>query len=145
MLQNARKVPEHHTTSQTPSNALTVRYGSGSPGWYVPRYRSPRSLLIRLELSNISFVTTTSLSVQHYQKSTTQKWTLVHEKGLRDAKAFALVNPGSRLLSFSHRHRLSAFPSIVTSPSLFMEPKRGREREEMGVRVNVEVQGLDCC
>src|SRR5262249_10840888 len=56
-------------------NASTARYGNESHGWCAPRYRSQRTWPIISELSNISFVTTTSPSVQHYQNSTTQSST----------------------------------------------------------------------
>jgi hypothetical protein len=53
-------------------SASTAPYDSGSPGWCVPRFRSRRILPITSEPSSISFVTTTSPSVQHYQNSTTR-------------------------------------------------------------------------
>jgi IS1 family transposase len=52
------------------SNGSTARYGNGSRGWCMPRFRSLRSSAITLEPFAISFVTTTSPEVQHYQDST---------------------------------------------------------------------------
>ena len=53
------------------SNGLTARYGNASRGWYVRRYRSPKSSAITSGPSSISSVITTSPDVQHYQNSTT--------------------------------------------------------------------------
>jgi IS1 family transposase len=53
------------------SSASTVRCGNGSPGWYARHYRSQRILPTISVPSSISFVTTTSPKVRHYQNSTT--------------------------------------------------------------------------